>query len=51
MFLVIKGSEINHINVPYYQGMSIKDIKGFLNNYPDIYRYLPDEIDLAKVPR
>lgn len=48
---MIKGSEICHISVPHYETLALKDIKTFIVNYPDIWNYLPAEIELTKLPR
>ena len=51
MFLVIKGADVKFIQIPQYYGLSIKDIKTFLVDYPQVYLFLPDEIELPKVPK
>lgn len=48
---MIKGSDVSHVSVPHYDGLTLNDIKTFLDDYPDIWKYLPDEVELSKVPR
>ena len=49
--IVIKGKDVKHIAVPYYEGLSINDLWGFLNQNPTGYSYLPEKVEIHKVPK
>ena len=39
------------VNAPQYESLTVAQILDFTMSYPRVERYLPDEIDLPKVPR
>ena len=49
--IVIKETEAKHINVPYYEGLTIEKILEAGIQYPMVKRYLPDDRDVGRLPR
>ena len=47
----IKSADVKHINVPQFEGLSIKDMQTFAEQYPGVSRYLPIEKEAEKLPR
>ena len=47
----IYGKDVRHISIPHYEGLSLKCIAEFCNQYDYIGDYLPDGKELQKVPR
>ena len=38
----IKQKDIQHLQIPNYEGLAIKDIGEFLSGYPDVENFLPE---------
>lgn len=47
----ILGKNLRHISIPQYEGLSIKDIAGFTNEYGSVAAYLPDGKEIHKTPK
>ena len=47
----ISCDQAKHINVPQFEGLSIKDIQAFASAYPQLARYFPIEKEMEKLPR
>ena len=47
----IKSADVKHINVPQFEGLSIKDMQAFASQYPGIASYFPIEKEVEKLPR
>ena len=47
----IKNTEVKHISVPQYEGLGIKEMSQFLQAYPDIANYLPEMIEIPRLPK
>ena len=48
----IKGREVRHIQIPQYDGLSIKDISNFLDDgHQYVFQYMPDQQEIHKVPK
>ena len=47
----IYGKDVRHISIPHYEGLSLKCIAEFCNQYEYVGDYLPDGKELEKVPR
>ena len=47
----IKSDQAKHINVPQFEGLSIKDMQAFATAYPQLARYFPIEKEMEKLPR
>ena len=43
--------EVKTLNVPQYETLTVAEIMNFSLSYPRVERYMPDEVDLPKVPR
>ena len=48
---MIKMDNIKHIKVPLYEGLSLKEMLAFANDYPDAMRALPIENEISKLHR
>ena len=42
---------VKYLNVPHYKSLTVDEILVFCSAYPDIQLYLPDDVDLPKVPK
>jgi hypothetical protein len=47
----IKNTEVKHISVPQYEGLGIKEMSQFLQGHVDIVNYLPDMIEIPRLPK
>ena len=47
----IKGTEVRHIQIPYYEGLTVKDIAAWTNEQGGVGEYLPDGKEIFKLPR
>ena len=47
----VQNDAIKHIHVPQYKNLTVERVMEFVAGQPDIEHYLPDEPDLAKVPK
>ena len=47
----LKNDDIVNFHVPQYKSLSVEKILEFICDLPDIADYLPDDPDLAKVPK
>ena len=34
-----------------YEGLAVKDIINYIKSYPEVFTFLPDEKEAAKVPK
>ena len=39
----IKSTDVKHIGVPLFEGLSTNDILNFASNYPEVQQALPEE--------
>ena len=50
--LDIKGRDVRYIQIPQYDGLSIKDISNFLEEgHRHVFQYMPDSQEIHKVPK
>ena len=50
--LDIKGRDVRYIQIPQYDGLSIKDISNFLEDgHQHVFQYMPDAQEIHKVPK
>ena len=50
--LDIKGRDVRYIQIPQYDGLSIKDISNFLEEgHRHVFQYMPDAQEIHKVPK
>ena len=42
---------IQHLHVPFYDNLTTDLIMEFLQKYPEVFQYLPDEVELPKLPK
>ena len=48
----MKAKDVRHIQVPQYEGLSLKHIAAFLNNgHQDVWEYMPDQQEIHKVSK
>ena len=47
----LKKDSINHIDIPQYEGLAVKDKLNFLVGNPLIGQYFPEGKELLKLPR
>ena len=47
----MKCDNLRHIAVPFYEGLTVQAMLHESLKYPQVADYLPEEKDLAKVPR
>ena len=47
----VHNNDVKNIHVPQYKNLSIEKVLTFAFTKPNIDFYLPDELDLAKVPK
>ena len=52
LFIGIHGSEVRHIQVPQYDGLSLRDISLFLGEgHGHVFDYMPDNQEIHKVSK
>ena len=47
----IKASEVQTLNVPQYESLSVKKLLDFAAAYQDVYDYFPDPREIPQLPR
>ena len=48
----MKAKDVRHIQVPQYEGLSLKHIAAFLNNgHQEVWDYMPDAQEIHKVSK
>ena len=47
----IHQDDVKHITMPYYKGITLKNIFEVLGNYPALGPYAPDAKDVKRLPR
>ena len=47
----IHVDEVKTLHVPQYKNLSLEKIMAFVSNKPRVSQYLPDEVDLPKIPK
>ena len=40
-----------HLTIPQYEGLAIDDVLAFANQHQEVYKYLPDKIEIKKCPK
>jgi len=49
---LVKGTDVKHIDVPYYEHLRIEDMLRFAKQYPDVQQDLPEmEKETLKMSR
>ena len=43
--------EVKTLHVPQYKNLTLEKIMDFVRDKPRISQYLPDEVDLPKIPK
>ena len=43
--------DIQTLFLPQYKNLSVERIMEFISDYGEIDHYLPDELDMAKIPK
>ena len=47
----LKNDQVKTLYVPQYEGLAIKDILEFASDKPQVEYYLPEDIELTKIPK
>ena len=47
----IKASAANHLNLPQYEGLALKDIMARCRNNEEFQKHMPIEKELLKIPK
>ena len=47
----IHSKDIQVLNVPHYEGLSIETILQFGEEHPEVSNHLPDDRDIPRLPR
>ena len=47
----IKCSSVNHLNLPQYEGLALKDIMARVRNNEEFQKHMPIEKELLKIPK
>ena len=47
----IPVDDVKTLHVPQYKNMTLEKIMDFVRNKPRVGQYLPDEVDLPKIPK
>ena len=47
----IYGKDVRHVTVPQYENLTIEAISKFVTQYKHVGDYLPDPIEIPKVPK
>ena len=49
--LDLKKEKLDPIDIPQYEGLSIKDMLTFFQRYPKLRPYLPEDKEVWKLPK
>ena len=47
----LKKERLDPIDIPQYEGLTIKDMLTFGGAYPEVIKYFPDGNDIYKLPK
>ena len=47
----LENDEVKTLHVPQYKNLTLEKIMDFVRDKPRINQYLPDEVDLPKIPK
>ena len=47
----LHNDAVKNIHVPQYKNLTVLRVMKFAQGHPDVENYLPDEPDIAKVPK
>ena len=47
----LTNEEVTTIHMPHYEGLALKHVMEYISTKPRISSYLPDDVDLPKIPR
>lgn len=47
----IKDDQVRHMYVPQYETLTVKEISGYIELYPEVRRYLPIQKELKTLPK
>ena len=47
----IPVDDVKTLHVPQYKNLTLEKIMDFVRNKPRVMQYLPDEVDLPKIPK
>ena len=51
LHIVIKANRFRHLNVPQYDGLNVDKMLEFGNNYQNLFKFLPDPVEIKKCPK
>ena len=49
--IVVKTDRFQHLSVPQYDGLNIDKMLEFANDYREVFKFLPDPIEIKKCPK
>ena len=47
----IYGKDVRHVTIPQYENLTIEAISNFVTQYGEVEDYLPDVIEIPKIPK
>ena len=47
----IYGKDVRHVTIPQYENLTIEAISNFVTQYGEVEDYLPDAIEIPKIPK
>ena len=51
MNIVLKQSNLKHLYIPQYEGLEIESIMKFLADFEEIYKFLPVDKEIKRLPK
>ena len=51
MNIVLKQSNLKHLYIPQYEGLEIESIMKFLADFEEIYKFLPIDKEIKRLPK
>ena len=48
---MIKSDRMSRLQVPQYEVLALDDVMAFADQHQEVYRYLPDKIEVRKCPK
>ena len=43
--------QMRHLEIPHYSSLTVKELYGFIDQYPETFAYYPCEKEIGRLPR
>ena len=47
----MKAQHARHLQIPQYETLTMQKMYGYISNFPDVFKYYPDQSEMPKLPK